>query len=1315
VGTVIVKRAARRPEPEYPSGDIVLEQPPEVPRPDGRGWQQMLMMLPMLAGSVAMALMYTSYRTGPVMYVTGGLFGLSAVGMLGSQAMFSSGRNKHAMRAARQEYLRYLSQQRVKVRRVIEQQRRALQYRYPEPDSLWSVPEGPRLWERRRTDGDFGMVRIGVGPQELATALIPPQTKPLDQLEPMCAAALRRFVRTYATVPDLPVVMALDGFSRAHVRGETERCRAMVRALLAQATVFHAPDDLLVAICAGPHQRGAWEYVKWLPHAVHPTRTDALGPLRLVSENIAGLEAMLDDVVASRPRFDPAESSGRIGRHVLVVLDGGGVAGSDHLMTDGGIEGVTVIDLSSPVPRTLDYATLVLDVGGDGRLHSTTVNASNEMGRADALSLPEAESLATQLAPLRMTRAARGELAMNAEIGLAELLDLGDPYQLDTAYTWQPRPSRDRLRVPVGVAPDGTPVDLDLKESAQEGMGPHGLVIGATGSGKSELLRTLVLALAATHDSETLNFVLVDFKGGATFTRLDRLPHTSAVITNLADELPLVDRMTDAINGELLRRQELLRAAGNYVSQREYEKARMAGAPLPPLPSLLIICDEFSELLSAKPDFINMFVQIGRLGRSLGVHLLLASQRLEEGRLRGLDTHLSYRIGLRTFSAMESRIVLGATDAFELPRSPGHGYIKYGTEPLVRFRAAYVSGVYHQGGSPVATAEAVNRISEYTTLYVPPNLPADPEAHRDTERTQVGASLLDIMVDRLQGRGAPAHAVWLPPLGEPPALDQILPPLRVDPGRGLAVSAPLAHGALTASVGIVDRPFEQRRDVLTLDLSGSGGHLVVVGSPHSGKSTLLRSVVASLALTHTPREAQFYVLDFGGGAFTTMRDLPHLGGVAARLDIDQVRRTVAEVMVVMTGRERMFAENGIDSMATYRRMKREGRFADDPFGDVFLVIDGWLTLRNDFEDLEAVVTQIASRGLTYGVHLVIGASRWMELRAAVRDMLGTRLELRLGDVSDSLIDRRSAMNVPEQAPGRGITPDRFQFLAALPRIDGQQSLDDLTDGVAKLVTEIGNHWQGPSAPRVRLLPTMFPYDQLPVADPTPGTPVGIAEADLGPVFLELDEDPHFLVYGDSHSGKSAFLRTFARALVDRLDPERARIIVVDYRRSLLGVVTPPHLIGYGTGAQRTHEILAEVAQVMQDRLPGPEVTTEQLRNRSWWRGPELYVLVDDYDLVATSSGNPLAVLQDYLSQARDIGLHVIIARRSGGAGRALYEPVTMAIREIGSAGIVLSGDRDEGALLGNVRPSRQPPGRGWLVSRQRGAQLVQLAWADPPA
>src|SRR5262249_55022250 len=201
----------------------------------------------------------------------------------------------------------------------------------------------------------------------------------------------------------------------------------------------------------------------------------------------------------------------------------------------------------------------------------------------------------------------------------------------DLARTWAGRPNRDRLRVPIGVGQDGRPIDLDFKESAQDGMGPHGLLVGATGSGKSELLRTLVLALAVTHSSEILNFVLIDFKGGATFAALDRLPHTSAMITNLAADLSLVDRMLGAIQGELVRREELLRRAGNYASQRDYERARAAGVPLAPLPSLLVICDEFSELLTARPVFVDMFVQIGRGARALGIHLLLASQRVAEG------------------------------------------------------------------------------------------------------------------------------------------------------------------------------------------------------------------------------------------------------------------------------------------------------------------------------------------------------------------------------------------------------------------------------------------------------------------------------------------------------------------------------------------------------------------------------------------------------------------------------------------------------------------------------------------------------------
>ncbi len=217
--------------------------------------------------------------------------------------------------------------------------------------------------------------------------------------------------------------------------------------------------------------------------------------------------------------------------------------------------------------------------------------------------------------------------------------------------------------------------------------------------------------------------MLVDFKGGATFLGLEACRTSRPSSPTWREELPLVDRMQDALHGELVRRQELLRAAGNYASVRDYERARERGTGLAPLPTLFVVIDEFSELLSAKPEFIDLFVMIGRLGRSLGVHLLLASQRLEEGQLRGLDTQLSYRIGLRTFSAAESRIVLGVPDAYELPSAPGNGFLKVAADvaEMTRFKAAYVSGP----ADPETTSQAAPRrfqpmIVPYGPQYIRP-------------------------------------------------------------------------------------------------------------------------------------------------------------------------------------------------------------------------------------------------------------------------------------------------------------------------------------------------------------------------------------------------------------------------------------------------------------------------------------------------------------------------------------------------------------------------------------------------------------------
>ena len=378
-----------------------------------------------------------------------------------------------------------------------------------------------------------------------------------------------------------------------------------------------------------------------------------------------------------------------------------------------------------------------------------------------------------------------------------DLLGLGDVYHFDPNAAWRTRPARDRLRVPIGVGEGGTPIHLDIKESAQQGMGPHGLAIGATGSGKSEFLRTLVLGLAMTHSPEQLNMVLVDFKGGATFAGMSDMPHVSAVITNLAQELTLVDRMQDALSGEMVRRQELLRDAGNFASIRDYERARTAGEQLDPLPSLFIVVDEFSEMLSAKPEFIDLFVAIGRLGRSLGLHLLLASQRLEEGRLRGLESHLSYRVGLRTFSAGESRSVLGVPDAYELPPIPGLGLpearpVDAAAVQGRRTCPARRAGRCGYAATRAGTCRASCRSrSPRCTAWRPPS--RSPRSRRPQPGPQgEQESLLDVAVGRMAGHGPAAHQVWLPPLDVPDTLDQLLSDLDRGP-RARRRVAPVAR------------------------------------------------------------------------------------------------------------------------------------------------------------------------------------------------------------------------------------------------------------------------------------------------------------------------------------------------------------------------------------------------------------------------------------------------------------------------------------------------------------------------------------------
>ncbi|MDT0266242.1 type VII secretion protein EccCa [Streptomyces sp. DSM 44915] len=1316
--TTVFRRPARAARPVVPDQELVLKAPPELPQPeDGNVW---MTALPALSGLGSVLYMLTMGR-GPIGYIVGTMFLVSCLAMVIGSVLRQRGSTKSQAREDRRQYLRYLERTRGEVRRTARAQRAALTWDAPPPDTLWTVAESRRLWERRGSCEDFGVVRVGTGPRYLATPLVPGESAPVEDLDPLCSVALKRFVDTHAVVPDLPVQVALRRFAALAVRDAAEpgAARALVRAVLAHAVTLHSPRDLRIVVCTDRVDAPEWAWLKWLPHAHHPEELDHVGPLRMTHPSLAVLEEWLGAELTRRTRFQRTAEPDPDLPHLLVVLDGGLVTGGEALLDPHGMMAVTVLDLDGRAGPLTEAHGVALAVEADGALVVSSGESRDELGTADALSTAEAEALAMRIARFRIDTAAQGadsEDLTTAVNTLPALLGIPDPGQLDLDSLWRPRPMRDRLQVPVGVSADGGLLELDIKESAQNGMGPHGLLVGATGSGKSELLRTLVLGMATTHSSEQLNLVLVDFKGGATFAGMAELPHVAAVITNLEDDLTLVDRMREALSGEMNRRQEVLRDAGNLVSVRDYERARQRGAALPPLPSLFIVVDEFSELLAQKPDFADLFVQIGRLGRSLGLHLLLASQRLDEGRLRGLEAHLSYRVGLRTFSEAESRTAIGVPDANHLPSAPGHGYLRTDTATLKRFRAAYVSGPYRVGeeGAGAALAGAAT-VRPFPAGLVPvpdgqrePEPVPEPAADEFGDGEELGATVLGVMVEQLTGQGPQAHQVWLEPLERPEPLDLLHGGRLGTTSRGYGVAP--GDAPLTARIGVLDLPFHQRRDPLDLDLSGAGGHVAVVGGPHSGKSNAVRALIASLAIRHTPAEVQFYCLDFSGTLFA-LAGLPHVGGVAGRLDAEVVNRTVAEVLEVMESRETRFRELGVESMAAYRAARAAGRITDDPHGDVFLVVDGWAVLRQSYPDLEATLMALAGRMLTYGVHLVVTGNRWLDMRMGLRDLIGTKVELKLGDALDSEMDRKAQRTIPEGRPGRGITRDKEHFLVAVPRVDSVRSDAGLTDGVADLVRRVDEGWTGARARPVRLLPTAFPVEE--VTGRGPGVTVAVEGNRLEQVVFTPGEEAGLLVVGDSETGKTSLLRAVGRQVVASHSPDRAKLIVLDHRMTMLREFDGPSLLGYSTTHERSMEVVGGLAEGLRKRLPGTDVTPEQLRDRSWWTGPEIYLLVDDYDLVATARGNPLKALLDFLPQARSIGLHLYLTRQAGGAARAVTEPVLGRLKELNTPAALLSVPKDEMPIWG-VKSARRAKGRALLLHRRLGNVPVQLVRADSP-
>ena len=655
-----------------------------------------------MLGMIGIMLLTGTRQLSPYMLMMPLMMIMMSVGVLAGGG--SSGKKVPEINADRKEYLRYLAGLRPRVQSSASAQVAFFGYHAPHPDDLLSIVGTQRQWSRPSTADFYGATRIGTGDQPAVDRLLKPavggelagpSAAPQPYLEPVSHMWVIKFLRTHGLIHDCPKLLQLRTFPTIAVGGDKARAAGLLTAMICHLAVFHPPDLLQIRVLTEDPDNPDWSWLKWLPHVQHPTETDGAGTTRMIYTRPDGLA----DLAARGPHTPDSAPSGPY----MVIIDlTGGSAG----FPPDGRAGVTVITLGNH--RRSAYRIRVDENGtADDRLPSQSFRQVTSI--TDCMSAHQASRIARKLAGWSITGTIMDKTTRVQKKVATEWHQLVGAKTIEevTPARWRmfTDTDRSRLRIPFGhELKTGEVMYLDIKEGAEFGGGPHGMLIGTTGSGKSEFLRTLILSLVAIHHPDQVNLLLTDFKGGSTFLGMEKLPHTAAVVTNMAEEAELVSRMGEVLTGELDRRQAVLRQAGIKVGAAgalsgvaEYEKYRERGADLPPLPTLFVVVDEFAELLQSHPDFIGLFDRLCRVGRSLRVHLLLATQSLQTGgvRIDKLEPNLTYRIALRTTSSHESKAVIGTPEAqYITNEESGVGFLRVGMEDPIKFRTLYTGGPY---------------------------------------------------------------------------------------------------------------------------------------------------------------------------------------------------------------------------------------------------------------------------------------------------------------------------------------------------------------------------------------------------------------------------------------------------------------------------------------------------------------------------------------------------------------------------------------------------------------------------------------------
>ena len=1179
---------------------------------------------------------------------------LSPIGMAASGIRFVSRKIKynktHKLLLAK--YNEYLDEMIRDMNDYINKKRDALETIYPETQKCIEIAmqRSIRLWERSPIDADFMSLRVGIGQVPSNIKIEAPGGQLSLKEDPLVEAA-KQLAEERKYIDNTPVFCDVAHGNTVGVHGNHDQVRALIKNMIVQAAVLHSYDELKICIFYSEREANEWAWCRWLPHVLDSefnhrfmssTQSETKKLANHLNELLDQRKQQLSDNSQSTVLYSPF--------YLFIVTDPTLLSQTPllkHLYENGEQMQIGVIFLSRDIRQLPMECRTIIEVSQTGaEIFDRRDSLNRQPFTMDALDRASYERFSRNLAPLRLDSSLVAENRLPTAVTFLEGYGVKRAMQLNVAENWSRHDAHHSMAVPVGIQENGDPFFFDILSGHH---GPHGLIVGTTGSGKTEVIQSWILSMAVRFSPQDVSFVLVDFKGTAfldPFLDKDngaKLPHIAGTISNLDSG---IERNLAAMESELRRREELF---SQYGVKKIAEYNQIAHEPLP---FLFVIFDEFLDFKNTYSEYMPTIAKFFAQGRSLGMSFILMSQTPDP--LSAFMANSEFKWCLRVKQPEDSRTMLNTSDAFAaLP--PGRFFITAQNGEVYQQVQSFFAGAPYR---PYAKNPYM-RVAPISVV----NIAGRRLQYEDNATTGFKATKneIDAVVEYLdkfaRDNGIPRAAqIWTKELPDRLSLDTLIS-CSFEGGKW-----PKKNDGLMPAIGLIDDPQKQSQYPLLLDL-GETGHAAVFGAPGSGKTTLLQTLVMSLALSYSPEDVHIYIMDFGGWSMNVFASLPHIGGIALSDDAEKINKLAETLADEIAKRKKKFASIGVTNIHDYQEVTGE----KIPY--IVLILDNFTAVFSMYPSLDKFFLDLVSSGANFGVLFMVSAYSTSALTFKIAEKIRTKLALHMTDKSSytDLVGKTNGL-IPADKPGRGLVKLEgyvAEFQTAMP--GGGSKASEVIIGIRNLCASMSDAWTGQRPAPIPVMPDIIPFGSVSAH----GITIGLQNQSLQPIGLDFALKHCLLISGTSYSGKSSLLKVICK----QFRAGGAQIVLFDSPRGGLKALTDIAAVRCSEG-EEMDEYIASLIPELQRRK-------ELHDNNSAESFDELVIAVDDlktsFDAISNQTAKRLEMI---VKIGEGLNLYLLVAGSNKEISQlySMGEGLTASLVSFGNC-ILLGGTFNEHSIF----------------------------------